>query len=214
MIAPMTTGNSGNAPAQRIGHRERDAAVERLRVAAGEGQITFEELETRMESALAARTADDLAVLVADLPVPAELSAALAPAAPMRQEARHSSVQRLGVWRVPEQIELALRHSSCVLDLRSPTLPANGVHIQLDARHSSVKLLVAENAHVELDDLSRHHSATKDRGVRQSAGWSGPPVVVSGALHHSSVRVLRPGDGLYGRLTWLRRKRRAQLTAS
>src|SRR5438309_11900625 len=105
MIAPMTTGNSGNAPAQRIGHRERDAAVERLRVAAGEGQITFEELETRMEAALVARTAEDIAVLVADLPVPlGGAPSVLDPVPPMRQTARHSTVQRLGVWRVPEQI--------------------------------------------------------------------------------------------------------------
>lgn len=213
MIAPMTTGNSGNAPAQRVGHRERDAAVERLRVAAGEGQITFEELETRMEAALAARTADDIAVLVADLPVPAELSAALAPVAPMRQSVRHGSVQRLGMWRVPEQIELDLRHSTCILDLRSPALPAHGVHIQLDARHSSIKLLVAENAHVEFDNLNRHHSTTKDGGVHYAAAASGPQIVVGGSLHHSSIRVLRPGQPVFGRMLW-RRRRRAQLTSS
>jgi hypothetical protein len=214
MITRMTTGNSENTPAQRIGHRERDAAVERLRVAAGEGQITFDELETRMEAALAARTADDIAVLVADLPVPAGASNALEPAPAMRQSARHSSVERLGVWRVPEQIELELRHSSCVLDLRSPTLPANGVHIQLDARHSTVKLLVAEGAHVELDNLSRHHSATKDRGVQAASGWSGPSIVVGGALHHSSVRVMRPGENSFGRVLWFRRRRRAELIAA
>lgn len=214
MITAMTTGNSGNTPAQRIGHRERDAAVERLRVAAGEGQITFDELETRMEAALAARTADDIAVLIADLPVPAGTPSALEPAPAMRQAARHSSVERLGMWRVPEQIELELRHSSCVLDLRTPTLPSNGVRIQVDARHSSVKLLVAEDAHVELADLSRHHSAAKDRGVQQASAWSGPTIVVSGALHHSAVRVLRPSDHSARRVLWWRRRRRAELIAS
>lgn len=214
MITPMTTGNSGNTPAQRIGHRERDAAVERLRVAAGEGQITFDELETRMEAALAARTADDIAVLIADLPVPAGTPSALEPAPAMRQAARHSSVERLGMWRVPEQIELELRHSSCVLDLRTPALPSNGVRIQVDARHSSVKLLVAEDAHVELDNLSRHHSATKDRGVHQVSVWSGPSIVVGGTLHHSAVRVLRPSDHSVGRMLWWRRRRRAELIAA
>jgi uncharacterized protein DUF1707 len=214
MITAMTTGNSGNTPAQRIGHRERDAAVERLRVAAGEGQITFDELETRMEAALAARTADDIAVLIADLPVPAGTPSALEPAPAMRQAARHSSVERLGMWRVPEQIELELRHSSCVLDLRTPTLPGNGVRIQVDARHSSVKLLVAQDAHVELDNVSRHHSATKDRGLHQASGWSGPTIVVSGTLHHSSVRVLRPADHSVGRVLWWRRRRRAELIAA
>lgn len=214
MIRAMTTGNFENAPAQRIGYRERDAAVERLRVAAGDGQITLEELETRMEAALAARTADDIAVLVADLPAPAANAAGLAPAAPMRLSARHSSVHRLGIWRVPEQISLELRHCSCVLDLRTPTLPPDGVHIDLDARHSSVKLLVADGAHVDVESVNRHHSAASDRGARNVSAWGGAPITVTGTLHHSSIKVLRPGGTLFGRLTWWRRRRRARLTAS
>lgn len=214
MIRAMTTGNFENAPVPRIGFRERDAAVERLRVAAGEGQITLDELDSRMELALAARTAADIAVLVADLPVPAGVSAALEPAAPLRLSSRHSSMQRLGMWRVPEQIALELRHSACVLDLRTPMLPPGGVRIELDARHSSIKLLVAENAHVDVDGVNRHHSGTKDRGARHVSAWGGPVITVTGTLHHSMVKVLRPGGTAFGRLTWWRRRRRAELTAS
>lgn len=212
MIRAMTTGNSENAPVQRIGFRERDAAVERLRVAAGEGQITLDELDARMEAALAARTAGEIAVLVADLPVPAGVSAALEPVAPLRLSYAHSSMRRLGVWRVPGQISLDLRHSACVLDLRTPTLPPGGVHIELDARHSSVKLLVAADAHVDIDGVSRHHSGTKDRGARRVSAWGGPMITVTGTLHHSMVKVLRPGETAFGRLTW--RRRTAELTTS
>ncbi|MGC4974764.1 DUF1707 domain-containing protein [Streptomyces sp. DT199] len=39
-----------------------------LRVAAGEGRLSLEELEERLETALSARTVGELAVLTADLP--------------------------------------------------------------------------------------------------------------------------------------------------
>ena len=53
----------------RIGHAERDALIEQLRVAAGEGRLTVEELTERMERAAAAKTFADLDPLVEDLPV-------------------------------------------------------------------------------------------------------------------------------------------------
>ncbi|WP_029090423.1 DUF1707 SHOCT-like domain-containing protein [Brevibacterium album] len=54
----------------RIGHAERDAVIETLREAAGDGRLTVEELTERMELAAAARTYADLDPLVEDLPVP------------------------------------------------------------------------------------------------------------------------------------------------
>ena len=45
--------------------------AERLRAAAGEGRLTPEELEERLESAFSARTEAELEPLVADLPAPA-----------------------------------------------------------------------------------------------------------------------------------------------
>jgi hypothetical protein len=49
---------------------DRDRIAERLRTAAGEGRLTSEELEQRLESAFAARTGAELEPLVADLPAP------------------------------------------------------------------------------------------------------------------------------------------------
>jgi hypothetical protein len=57
-----------NEPAIRIGDADRDRAAERLRRAAGEGRLSPEELEERLEAAFGARTEGDLAPLVADLP--------------------------------------------------------------------------------------------------------------------------------------------------
>jgi Flp pilus assembly protein TadB len=52
----------------RASDADRDAVVERLRVAAGEGRLEPEELEQRVDQALRARTYGDLEELLADLP--------------------------------------------------------------------------------------------------------------------------------------------------
>jgi hypothetical protein len=56
-----------NVP-QRIGNAERDAAVERLRVNLDEGRLDQPTYETRVATALAATTQDDLVPLFQDLP--------------------------------------------------------------------------------------------------------------------------------------------------
>jgi hypothetical protein len=56
-----------NVP-QRIGNAERDAAVERLRVNLDEGRLDQPTYETRVATALAATTQDDLEPLFHDLP--------------------------------------------------------------------------------------------------------------------------------------------------
>jgi len=211
-IPAMTTGDSSQAPAKRIGHAERDAAVERLRVALGDGQITLDELETRMEAAVAARTGEDLAVLLADLPEPLGGSSALLPAAEapatVRIAASHGRADRLGSWRVPGEILVELRHSTSTIDLRSQTLPPGGVRIAVELRHSSVKILVAEGTPVEMDDVFRRHSTTVDRHARNVTAWSGPPVVVVGELHHSTLRIERPHR------SWLARRRARRAMAA
>jgi hypothetical protein len=54
--------------ALRIGDADRERVADRLRRAAGEGRLSPEELEERLEAAFAARTVAELEPLVADLP--------------------------------------------------------------------------------------------------------------------------------------------------
>ena len=64
----------------RASDLDRDRVAERLRSAAGEGRLSAEELEERLERAFTARTQAELQPLVADLPAP--------PAAPRRAHPR------------------------------------------------------------------------------------------------------------------------------
>jgi Domain of unknown function (DUF1707) len=191
----MTDGETTKAPAPRIGHKERDDAVELLRTAAGDGRITLDELETRVEAALEARTADDISLLVADLPEPAGSAAPATAAQPVRLAVSHGKVERLGAWRVSEEVTVEVRHGVCVLDLRTPALPPSGVRIAVQARHSVLKLLVGKDAEVDLSDIERRHSQTADKRARRVAAVSGPPIVITGELSHSVVKILRPRRG-------------------
>lgn len=198
----MTYGEPTNAPAPRIGHKERDDAVELLRTAAGDGRITLDELETRMEAALEARTADDIRILIADLPAPTGVSALATgaqPAQPVRLEASHGKVERLGAWRVPEEVTVELRHSVCVIDLRTATLPPGGVTIDVESRHSVIKVLVSEQASVDLSGVGRHHSNAVDRRARRVISANGPTIVFTGHIHHGVIKILRPRKRWFGR---------------
>jgi hypothetical protein len=57
------------APDHRASDAEREAAADRLRVAAGDGRLDPEELEQRLEAAYGARTVGELTELTRDLPV-------------------------------------------------------------------------------------------------------------------------------------------------
>lgn len=63
----------------RTSYADRDAVIERLRVAAGDGMLDPDELDARIEAATAAKTLGQLARLTADLPAPAPLPRRRAP---------------------------------------------------------------------------------------------------------------------------------------
>src|SRR5690606_2347134 len=69
----VSTGRGDGAlpehqPTRRASDADRTAVVDRLRLAAGEGLIDFDELEHRLAAAWSARTLPELAPLTADLP--------------------------------------------------------------------------------------------------------------------------------------------------
>ena len=90
----------------RASHADRDQVVELLRVAAGDGRLSSDELDDRLERALTARTYAELAALTADLPatpgavvVPPGAGAVSATAKDLvRINVKGSSAHRDGGW--------------------------------------------------------------------------------------------------------------------
>src|SRR5580698_3979034 len=75
------------APSElRASHEDRDRVVELLRVSAGDGRLTADELDERLELAMTARTYGELAKLVADLPADGSVASAPALRAPRAKD--------------------------------------------------------------------------------------------------------------------------------
>ena len=84
----------------RASHEDRDQVVELLRVSAGDGRLTADELDERLEQAMTARTYGELARLVADLPAAGSAASAPAPRAKevMRIECGSGHTVKNGRW--------------------------------------------------------------------------------------------------------------------
>ena len=68
-VSPLGHGDEVASPDElRASHEDRDRVAELLRMAAGDGRLTAEELDERLEKALTARTYGELAALSRDLP--------------------------------------------------------------------------------------------------------------------------------------------------
>jgi hypothetical protein len=86
--------------------------VEVLRDAAGDGQLTSEELDEGVEAALTARTKSELAVLTADLLVAEERPAKDL----VKIDQRFGEVERTGRWVVPRRMQIKATAGDVRLD--------------------------------------------------------------------------------------------------
>ncbi|MEP7022972.1 MAG: DUF1707 domain-containing protein [Actinomycetota bacterium] len=189
MTARGVPGHGG----QRISDGERELAAEHLGVAAGEGRISLTELDTRLGAVFAAVTYADLAAVTADLPLAPELASAAAPPQDqLRLAVSKVHVERLGEWDVPRRIDLILADAAAALDFRTPSLPAGGVLLHIEANRSSVRLLAAHTTPVNLENLGRHQAKVADRRLRPARLQAAPAIMVTGDLRSGSVKVLRP----------------------
>ena len=169
-LAPRVEPVPGSA-GLRASHDDRDRAVEVLRVAAGDGRITAEELDERVGAALTARTYSELAALIADLPAtPGSLplvpgSPPVAPgAAPkdlVRIECDTSTARRDGAWLVPRRLEVRLTLGTVTLDFTEAVVSWPSLEIDVDIQTGSLILVIAPGILVSTDDLALNTSSVK-----------------------------------------------------
>src|SRR5262245_50136102 len=107
---------------------ERERIVERLQVAVGEGRLTLEEFEQRVDGVLAARTFGDVEPYTADLPaVPEPIAAPPREYAELRATA--SDLKRRGTWVVPRQLFVFNKAGSVKLDFTAAVIGHRVVEI-------------------------------------------------------------------------------------
>jgi Domain of unknown function (DUF1707) len=168
----MAESESGGEVARselRASHDDRDRVVELLRVSAGDGRLTAEELDERLEQAMSAQTYGELARLVADLP--AEGSAASPATAPrvkdvVRIDTRSGHVKRVDRWAVPQRMEVKVTSGHVLLDFTQAVITQPTLRLDIDVRSGHVKLLTIPGIVVDTDDV-----AIRSGGVRVKAPW-------------------------------------------
>jgi hypothetical protein len=145
----------------RASHADRDRVVEVLRVAAGDGRLTAEELDARLQAALTARTYGELAALTTDLP-PAPGSAAagltLKPDDLARIECHGSNDRRDGRWVVPRRIEVRITNGSVTLDFTEAVILAPSLRIHADVNSGRLTLVTPPAVLVDTGDVAADNS--------------------------------------------------------
>jgi hypothetical protein len=188
-------GHGQNLPAAdqlRASHEDRDRVIELLRVAAGDGRLTAEELDERVEIAFSARTYGELAALTRDLPAsgtdlaPAPSGAPVAPKNVIRLEARGGNVSRDGRWVVPRRIEAKVTGGNCKLDLTQAVISHRALEIVAEMRGGNLVIITKPGIAVDTDDVT-----TRGGNVKIRAPW-GPELPVS--LHVSVSGRIRGGN--------------------
>lgn len=198
---------SGSSPQLRASHADRDRVVDVLRIAAGDGLLTADELDERLEAALSARTVSELAPLTADLPpVSAAVGATVAEVKDVvRIEQVHSgAVERVGRWVVPRRLELAVQWCEVTLDFTEAVITQDTLRIDVDMAGKTLTLITRPGIVVDTDGLQRVHSRVK---YRQAPTDPDTPVTLRVELVGQKVHgrvVVRPPRRTFGQ--WLLRR--------
>ncbi|MBK3580862.1 DUF1707 domain-containing protein [Streptomyces sp. MBT65] len=174
----------------RASHADRDRVVDVLTGAAGDGRLTAEELDERVEAALTARTLGELAVLTADLPVVAGATQVEVKDV-ARIEQHGGSTRRGDGWVVPRRLEIQSRLGDVTLDFTQAVITQATLRIDLDMHLGALRLLLPPGIVVSTDDLVLSYSKVKTRGP----GDAGAPVElrieIAGQLGFGKVLIRR-----------------------
>jgi hypothetical protein len=204
-VSPVGRPADKAAPAElRASHSDRDRVVEALRVAAGDGRLTAEELDERLEAALTARTYSELAVLTADLPTLGAQQGSLTPREPkdlVRIDCGSGTANRDGQWVVPQRMEVRVTSGAVKLDLTKAIITSPTLKIDAEVRSGALTLITRPGIVVDTDDVAVRSGTVKTRPHPEA------PVIlrveVSGNVHSGSFTA-RPPRRTF--LQWLLRR--------
>lgn len=222
----MTASTPSEDPRSRlrIGHAERDSVIETLRVAAGEGRLTADELEERIERTAGAKTYADLDALVNDLPVEPPSRAlgggpAPAPGEPLPQRspaprpgvpgepgwqphdplvlsAGWDNERRRGQWRVPPYICLKSTGATAELNFLEVESAPDVISVEIRGGVGSALIVVPDGWGADTSRVDKALGSLSNRvGEVSSPGC--PQIVVTGSLAMSTLTVR--GAGFFDR---------------
>jgi hypothetical protein len=169
-VAPLGRGDDAAPPGDlRASHQDRDRVAELLRVAAGDGRLTAEELDERLEKALTARTYGELAALSRDLPAAPGFPASMPAAEPkdlIRIDRGSGWAKRDGRWLVPRRIEARVTSGHITLDFTEAVITQPSIQVDAHVGSGRLKLVTKPGIMVDADDV-----AVRSGRVKVLAPW-------------------------------------------
>lgn len=145
---------------RRVSDLEREEVADVLREAAGEGRLSYGELEERLETLYGSKTYGELVELTADLPngprapgVPSagpQYSGAMVETGPVINVFM-SETKRMGSWLVPQRQEVNAVLGDVTLDYTEAQIPYDEIQVDVKSILADVKIRVPANAIVLLD---------------------------------------------------------------
>jgi hypothetical protein len=147
----------------RVSDSDREQAAEVLREAAGQGRISFDELDERLEAAYAAKTYADLATVTRDLPQagqapsPARATQVSRIGGTPRSKfsvAVMSGARRMGRWVVPRTYVAVAVMGGIELDLREAQFSEAEVTLHAYTVMGGIEITVPEDVEVDVSGVA------------------------------------------------------------
>ena len=166
--------------ALRASDDDRERTAETLRRAAGEGRLSVEELEERLQGVLAARTQAELEPLVADLPAAGERPPGRVAVRPGERGTRWlvsvlGGHDRMGQWRLAPRCTVVNVMGGSDLDLNEIELSDDLVVLSVFSLMGGAEIHLPDGLNVEVSEFAFMGANSVALGVAQPD--PGGPVV-------------------------------------
>jgi hypothetical protein len=186
--SPAPLSPAGTA---RAADADREAVAEKLRNAAAEGRIDFEELDDRLGQAYSAKTYGQLRALVADLP---DQHVALLPQDALPEpetlvlKTKAPNIKQSGQWAVPRRITAETTSGIITIDFTQATCPHREVMVEAVTRSGWVRLILPEGWAARVGPASTNTAHISNKAA-ETADPGAPTVIVTGHPATGYVRI-------------------------
>ncbi len=217
-----TNANENKPPADPLGQEAREKTIDVLCQSFARDEMEVEEFEKRIELVLRAETAEQLRLLLADLPtaaVPVKREAAVPrPTLPADRIPAHSMVvgimsegRRSGAWIPARNNRVVGVMGSCVLDFRDAQLGPGVTEVWVLTIMGNVEIIVPPDLQVDCSGISIMGGFDHQQPATSTTDPEAPVIRVTGVCIMGAAEVLvrYPGETAREARLRLKAKRKA-----
>jgi hypothetical protein len=198
----MSSSPAVPEPQHRASDADREKVAGLLREAAGDGRLTMDELDERLDAVYAAKTYAELEPITHDLPATGAsyLPATSAPSGGSVRQYGGEAKSHLGVailggfsrrggWLVPKVFNSFAFMGGIELDLRDASFAEQTVTIHVTAIMAGVEITVPEDATVRANGIGIMGAFEDSTSEAVTPG--GPTIIITGVAFMAGVEIKR-----------------------